>query len=231
MSPSVQQPHAEDVDNALSLARKDLEDPESWPSPVRMEGLGLCVMNAVYSTGNRSSAVVRVLERYRARRPEDGADPERDGPDEVVREIGRCGGPSGFADELNNHWRAWQSKTAPYKTEVILGASQLLQRSGVQTREDLKAALASPHDHDRIKSEWLALPGQRSGLTWRYFLMNSGMPGIKADRMITRWVNRAVDRMVSPTEAEAILLAVAEQMDVDARHLDHAVWTAQRRQK
>ena len=148
----------------------------------------------------------------------------------MVQEIERWGGPSGFAAELNNYWRAWQSKTAPYKTEVILGAAQLLQRSGVRTKEDLSSALASSNERDRIKSEWLALPGQRSGLTWRYFLMNSGMPGVKADRMITRWVSRAVDRTVSSKEAEAILLGVAEEMGVDAAHLDHAVWAAQRRQ-
>jgi hypothetical protein len=88
-----------------------------------------------------------------------------------------------------------------------------------------------PEEHKRVKSAWLALPGQRSGLTWRYFLMNSGMPGIKADRMITRWVGRAVGRAVAPPEAEAILLAAAEQLDIDARHLDHAVWDAQRRRK
>ncbi|VXB44002.1 hypothetical protein NOCARDAX2BIS_220133 [Nocardioides sp. AX2bis] len=186
------------------------------------------MLNAVFSTGNQSDAVVRVLGRYCARRDEQGADPKRDGPDELIAEIERCGGPDEFADELDNHWRAWQSKAAPYKTTVILGAAQLLKGSDVQTSDDLKLAMASADEHNRLKSGWLALPGQRSGLTWRYFLMNSGMPGIKADRMITRWVSRAVGRTVKPTEAEAILLAAAERLSVDANHLDHAVWAVQR---
>ncbi len=129
--------------------------------------------------------------------------------------------------QLDNPWRAWQSKAAPYKTVVILGAAKL-KGSDVQTSDDLKLAMGSPDEHNRLKSGWLALPGQRSGLTWCYFLMNSGMPGVKADPMITRWVSRAVGRTVKPTEAEAILLAAAGRLDVDAKHVDHAVWAVQR---
>jgi hypothetical protein len=85
---------------------------------------------------------------------------------------------------------AWQSKTAPYKTEAIHGAAQLLVAASVHNREDLLAALQIPTKHDALKRVWRDLPGQRSGLAWRYFLMNAGMPGIKAARMIMRWTSR-----------------------------------------
>jgi len=72
MSRCVPQPTQADVDMAVAAAEAELPDRGSWPSPVFLDGLGLCVMNAVYSTRNHSSAVVRVLDRYRERRREQG---------------------------------------------------------------------------------------------------------------------------------------------------------------
>jgi hypothetical protein len=202
----------------------ELGPQSAWPTPILLEGLALCVLNSVYSTGNRSESVVRVLDRYRRRRCEAGANPEMDGPAELLAEIRSCGGPGGFADALGNHWRAWQSKTAPYKTEAIHGAAQLLVTESVHNRQDLQAALQISTRHDALKRGWRGLPGQRSGLTWRYFLMNAGMPGIKADRMITRWTSRALKRPTTQKEAEQILTDAATRLAVDTRRLDHAVW-------
>lgn len=106
---------------------------------------------------------------------------------------------------------------------------RLLVSASVHNRDELEAALANSASHDRLKQSWLALPGQRSGLTWRYFLMNPGMPGVKADRMITRWTSRALRRTVTPAEAERILIGAAERLSLDTRHLDHAVWDIERR--
>lgn len=207
----------------------ELGPQSAWPTPILLEGLALCVLNAVYSTGNRSESVVRVLDRYRRRRREAGASPDMDGPAELLAEIRSCNGPQGFADALGNHWRAWQSRTAPYKTDVIQGAAQLLVAASVHKREDLRAALQIPTRHDALKRGWRDLPGQRSGLTWRYFLMNAGMPGIKADRMITRWTSRALERSTTPKEAEQVLTDAATRLGVDTRRLDHAIWDRERR--
>lgn len=172
---------------------------------------------------------MRVLDRYRRRRLAAGADPAADGPADLLAEIEACGGHQGFADALGNHWRAWQRKTAPYKTAAVHEAAALLANASVHDREGIEAALNNAAVHKRLKEGWLSLPGQRSGLTWRYFLMGSGIPGVKADRMITRWTSRALDRGVTPLEAEQILLGAAERLDVDARRLDHAVWGNERR--
>jgi hypothetical protein len=155
----------------------------------------------------------------------------KDTPADLRVEIYSCGGPEGFADALGNHWRAWPSKTAPYKAEVILEAAELLAKASILDRTDLDAALQDSARHEQLKQEWLRLPGQRSGLTWRFFLMNAGMPGIKADRMITGWTSRAVARSVAPQEAERILTATAISLGVDTRRLDHAVWDHERRRR
>ncbi|CAM3468565.1 hypothetical protein OCAE111667_11310 [Occultella aeris] len=207
----------------------DLGPEASWPSPVLLNGLALCVMNSIYSTGNRSERVVRVLDRYRRRRRDAGFDPALDGPKDLLAEIDECGGPEGFANALENHWRAWSSKTAPYKAEVIYQAAKLLDTASVNTREQLEEGLRDSVAHEHLKRGWQGLPGQGSGLTWRYFLMNAGMPGIKADRMIIGWTVRTLGRTTTPVEAERLLTDSASQLGVETRRLDHALWDYTRR--
>lgn len=66
--------------------------------------------------------------------------------------------------------------------------------------------------------------------------MLAGVEDVKPDRMIQRFISRAVDRDVSePVEARAILVAahgllVAEASGLTLRALDHTIWIHQRRQ-
>ncbi len=206
----------------------DLGPQESWPDPVRLESLAQCVMNSIFSTGNRSEGVVRVLDRYRQRRRTAGHDPALDGPAELLDEIQACGGPEGFAQALGARWRAWPRREAPRKSVVIQRAAELLVERSVNSHDDLVVTLEKGASAAELKSDWLALPGQCSGLTWRYFLMNAGMPGIKADRMITRWTERALGRPARAGEAEALLKSAARSLEVAERHLDHALWDHER---
>lgn len=220
-----------DLARVVQAVTDELGPESEWPTPVQLKSLAQCVMNAVYSTGNSSEGVIRVLDRYRRRREDAGHKPVLDGPVELLAEMRACGGPEGFADALGNHWRAWQSKTAPYKTEVMYGAAQILATAGIRNPRELEVAMKDATTHAALKREWLGLPGQRSGLTWRFFLMNAGMPGIKADRMITRWTSRALGRQMTPQEAERILTDAAERLGVGTRRLDHALWERERRRR
>lgn len=104
-----------DVARVEAQIRSTLGEPSTWPSPVMLPSVVQCVLNSIYSTGNRSETVVKILDTYRERRRAAGADPDEDGPDELLAEIRSCGGPEGFAGVVGNYTRAWQRKTAPYK--------------------------------------------------------------------------------------------------------------------
>lgn len=75
-----------------------------------------------------------------------------------------------------------------------------------------------------MKRAWVSLPGQRSGITWNYFLMLAGIPGVKADRMIIGYTNRALGRSVTAKEAGSLVGVVADQLGVSRTLLDHAIW-------
>jgi len=56
-----------------------------------------------------------------------------------------------------------------------------------------------------------------------------GVPGVKPDRMIKRFVGDALGRANVPAEECSVLLhQVANNMGVDATRLDHAIWSYQR---
>lgn len=102
---------------------------------------------------------------------------------------------------------------------------------GVVTTQDLRTAAEDPDELGRVKNAWLKVPGQGPGVTWHYVQMLAGIPGIKPDRMITRFVAKALDRplrTVVPSFCVELLTAVASELGMTASGLDHAIWNYQR---
>lgn len=56
--------------------------------------------------------------------------------------------------------------------------------------------------------------------------MLNGLPGVKADRMIRRFVTRALDwsRPINAQEASELVEAAATEIGVEYSTLDHAIW-------
>jgi hypothetical protein len=77
---------------------------------------------------------------------------------------------------------------------------------------------------------WCAIPGLAEA-TWSYVLMLLGTPGVKADRMVRRFVDDSLGRPASAAEAETLLHAAADNLGVTATQVDHAVWSWQRTQR
>lgn len=65
-------------------------------------------------------------------------------------------------------------------------------------------------------------------VTWTYFGMLLGEPGVKADTWIVRFVHDALGRSVTSTEAEALVSEAAAELRVSNSQLDHAIWQAAR---
>jgi hypothetical protein len=72
------------------------------------------------------------------------------------------------------------------------------------------------------------VPEQGSGLSLEYCLMLSGLPGVKADRMIRRFVATALglpnELAISADDAGTLVRKAARRFDVDERVLDYAIW-------
>lgn len=104
------------------------------------------------------------------------------------------------------------------KLRRIMGLAVALLKGGVYTEEDLREFLDGPH----ARCSLLQVNGV-GPKTAEYLRILVGLPGVPIDRHLQRFAAGAgvhVDRET----LRRVYLRVAEQLDVDARALDRALW-------
>lgn len=215
----------DEVERLAEAIRTDLGDDARWFHPDGYRSVALCLIDSIYSTGNHYTGVVDAVNKYKQRRAGEGADGSVDSATDLLSAAARWGGPDALA-ESTKRWRCWANRSAPYKSMAVLQAAQLLVDADIETVPDVQHALmdADAQARSPLKRKWLALPGQRSGLTWTYFLMLCGVPGVKADRMVVRYVERVLGRPIDPHEAALLVGDVADRRNLPRNLLDHAIW-------
>lgn len=205
---------------------RDLGDPGLWHKPDGYrDSLALCIIDAIYSTGAHYSSVVNVVDRYREHRASQGANAHADGVLELLAHIDAFGGADGWASHIGNRRPTSTAQGAPLKSDAIRQVAEGLLKIGIHRTADLRTADADAlRDTKRV---WTSVPGQRSGITWEYALMLAGVPGVKADRMVVRYVARAISKPIaelSPAEAAYLVGRLATSNGWDVIQTDHAIW-------
>lgn len=206
-------------------------DSNKWFIPDGYQSVALAILDAIYSTGNRYTGVTNLVNRYRELRAAEGADPAFDTASDLIEAIYRWGGVDEFVELTKNRWRTSSQQHAPYKAYAALEAAKVLAHHSIETVMDATQRVKSRESRERstISKQWMAITGQKSGLTWNYFLMLVGIPGVKADRMVIRFVTAALERQknLSPKEASRLIEEVADVLGINYSHLDHAIWRYQ----
>ncbi len=220
------------IDDVAALARlitacdRDLGDPVLWFKPDGYpDSLALCMIDSIYSTGSHYNSVVNVIKRYRAYRGDQGGDAYTDGLTELLATFDELGGSRSWADKIGNRKPVSTQAAAALKSDAIETAARALLALNINSTADLRDAAAAGNSSP--KAAWLAAPGQRTGLTWDYAQMLANIPGVKADRMVVRYVARELEVDVSDLaskRAASLVAAVAAQRGWNVIHLDHAIW-------
>ena len=120
------------------------------------------------------------------------------------------------------------SRNGILKADAVHRVAQVLIDASIATPQDL--AQASPDHLAKVRKRWMTIPGQGSGLSWDYFLMLAGRQGVKADRMVRRFVADALglaEPDVSQREAHSLITGAAAHLDVSVSQLDYAIWLRQ----
>jgi hypothetical protein len=195
--------------------------------------LSLCVIDAVFSIGVRYEGVRNVVQRYceiagfdRHRTTTSGNEPES-----LKQLVGRIEehGPAWFGENVLRNRQRTSTRNGILKSEAVLQFSRVLLDHGVESLRDLQSA-----DVQAIESEILKIPGQRSGISFKYFLMLSGTDElIKPDRMVRRFLTAALNRTVEAAECQhlidgAITILRRQYRHITPRLLDNLIWTAAR---
>lgn len=107
------------------------------------------------------------------------------------------------------------------KASAITEAAGNLVNAGVTRASDV-----DPLD-PKQKEAYTSVHGL-GWVTWEYFGMLLGKPGVKADQWIVRSTSRAVEKDLSSREARELVLAASKELKVSATTLDHALWAHER---
>ena len=141
------------------------------------------------------------------------AELEERGPDEWARQFGNRQVAPG---------RPKHAHGGPLKSAAIREAAAQLVADGVNFAGDI-----NDRNVEDVKKRLRSVPGVGHA-TVNYFLMLLGRPGVKPDRMIHRFLSRALGRRLTNGEAELVLSQAAERLGVQPHELDHAIWSWER---
>jgi hypothetical protein len=201
--------------------------PEGYP-----ESLALCIIDAIQSAGPAGASAGKVVARYRRVRLAHGGDPETDGGVALLGTFHDAGSAEEWGRTIGTGDRTSGEPDAPRKAHAVEAAATTLTDLEIYSAADLREVTRLTDGfHDMVREAWAAVPGQRSGLTWRSLLTLAGVPGVKPDRIITRFVAGAlgVDPSgLEPEHAASALDRAAGMLSVTPAALDHAAWRWQR---
>jgi hypothetical protein len=218
-------------DRARILCKEPLPPEYSYAS------LSTMLLDAIFSIGVRYRQVEALVRRHAKCQK---YDPRRFGETDpyplpnLIRE-GRAGTPEEFAGKLGNRGRT-STRSGILKAEALLLAAEAFVRRGIV---DLPSWLATDETiRKAAERDFRGIRGQRSGVSWDYFLMLAGDANkVKSDRMVVRYVEDALEcKGLPPEEAGKLLIAAAAALrgncgypsTLTARQLDSAVWNVVR---
>ncbi len=121
------------------------------------------------------------------------------------------------------------SKNGILKSEAVYMFLNILKNHGVNYFQDMDKI-----DFDRFEKEVKSIPGQKSGISLKYFFMLAGNEAlIKPDRMIRRFVEEHTGQALSNFELmqlfnEVIGILKSDFPHLTLRELDHEIWKYQR---
>lgn len=198
------------------------------------QSLTLCVINAVFSINARYTAVQNVVQRYseayglRRVRPDWTRLPATDEQESVAELCKKCAELEAerLADTVFRNRQRTSARGGILKADAVCRFAAALATHGINYLQDVPRAMAS----EALERDIRAIPGQRSGLSLTYLWMLAGSDDlIKPDRMILRFLGRALGRAVEPAEAQGLLagataLLKSAHPHLTPRLLDYEVW-------
>lgn len=214
----------QEIDTLVQYCNQKLGDKNLWFTPEGYpQSLALCIIDSLYSTGSHYTSVVNVINKYKNVRG------NNDGARDLLASIQNAGGPRAWAEKVADNMKPAHTKPgAPLKAEIIEKAAQLMVNEGIDTVEDLKEAVNDSPQDNPVQAGWKKLPSQSSGVTYNYLLILAGMPSVKPDRMVLRFLADALgeDADLNTDRAVDLITRTAETLEVSPRTLDHIVWRA-----
>lgn len=198
------------------------------------QSLSLCVIDAVFSIGVRYAStrqtVIKYCDFYGMKRIRDNfkslpVESDQESISKLIDKI-EVKGVDVFTTEVFKNRQRTSTCNGILKTEAVLRFAKILREHNVEYLQDLSKIINNNRFEDEIKG----IPGQRSGISLKYFFMLAGSSDfIKPDRMIIRFLESALNRKMQLEEAQKLLRDASEILkaqfpSMTPKILDHQIW-------
>jgi hypothetical protein len=210
--------------------------PGGWPGQSEV-----ALIDAVFSSrasygapaseDRSATGVHRVLDHWRGLR--DGSD--LDDVDALIATVDAVGLSSLVA--VNGQRVPGRHQDPMTKWEAVRTVAESLAQDGFASAEPIVDAARSA-DPGALERAFTSAAKGVGKVTFHYFLILLGVPGVKADTMIRAFVDEALhgegtvgtgDAAGVPAErASDLVTAAARELGISASDLDHAIWLHQR---
>lgn len=103
------------------------------------------------------------------------------------------------------------------KAQALISAAGVLSTTGIRHAAELDSTSVNH------RAAYCSVKGL-GPVTWTYFTMLLGHPGVKADTWIVRFTTAALGRPVTSFQAGQVITGAATELGVSSTDLDHAIW-------
>lgn len=204
------------------------------------DSLPQCIIDAVFSIqanyASTRNTVIRYCDRTHIQRiatPQNSPSDRHTVDDLLANMAPYNAGDFGAVDLFANRQRT-STTNGILKSQAVYQFASVLKNHNIQTLNDIRSA--SPATIHLIEQQIQEIPGQRSGISFSYFLMLSGDDShMKIDRWLLRFVGNAlgIADYNNVTQAYCDLLAVCHELRTTYPHLtprllDHTIWNHMR---
>lgn len=203
--------------------------------------LTFCIIDAVFSIGVNYIAVQNTVRKYCNyydlkifRNPHTSNFPEHEQQETIISFIKKIEemGVNDFTDTVLQNRQRTSTRSGILKTEASLRFAKALAAHKIDTFKDISKVQIDISIEKKIRE----IPGQKSGISFKYFLMLAGdIDLIKPDRMIIRYIENITQTKIREEQIIEIIKKAAavlqqEFPNITARSLDHEIWKFQRQQ-
>ena len=215
----------------------DLEDAK-LDEEYYYQSLPLCVIDAVYSIGVRYSStrkvVIRFCEKYNLKRIRSSKDVlpkffEQFSTTSFLEELSKYSYEE-LAESIFKNKQRTSTRNGVLKSEAVIRFAEILQKFGGEYFQNRDNFIGK----NEFEREIRKLPGQKSGISVRYFYMLAGSNDfIKPDRMINRFIEERTGKKLSISESQELIektqkILSKEYDNLTPRLLDNLIWNFQR---
>lgn len=192
--------------------------------------LPLCVIDSVFSIGVRYEGVQNTIRRFCNYYQIDRFSRKNELTTTDILKLVEDMSLIDLTEKIFQNRQRTSVTNGILKSEAVIMFLRILQKFKVETFDDIEKIIVN----EQFENEIRKIPGQRSGISLKYFFMLAGSDDlIKPDRMILRFLENITGEKLSLNNCQSILSSVTERLktkgfNITAKKLDNLIWSYQR---